>query len=669
MSETVSPALINALGGGGINNSLSALYLQNPRLAMAIRRQMEAAPMLAAGMSAEPIRSPWQGVNRLAQALMGGLQARDADQAATTAAEDYRRNLQAAVQGMMGGGAGGPAAAPAAPAAPAMPPAQMEGGAAPASAGNADFISAMTPHALAASRETGVDPRLILAQSALETNWGKSAPGNNYFGIKGPGQTLATNEVVNGQNTPTQASFRAYGNPAESFADYAAFLKSNPRYGAVLKAQGLDPQIDAMGASGYATDPQYGQKLRMIARGINVPTQEANTGLVSTDAAPASPSAAALAGQGAAPNARLSAYENEMKRITAYEALFPGNPLIKAIADQARMVADKRLQAGAWRAGTSSDGRPIMQNDFTGQVEYAPQLQLTPINRMGPNGLERVMVPNNQAANMSSLPDPGAGVQVMTPNGPKIVDQNIPNRVIGTPTLTLDQQVAANTQAGTQQGGTAPTPAQTMTDLATLQAGGKAAGEQAVTDFTTARKAAMAATRQNVQLNRALDAIDKFDPGMTANTKIWAGRLWSALGGNPGNMAEGELLKSIQSALQVGQTHGEGQISNMERQILADRLPVLMATPQGARKAIELAKRLNEMDVGYADIMARNAATNRGAPNPATVHTETMDYLKKLGVDVRGETEPFMNGGSRQSGATPSSSGLPRWNVEKGAWE
>ena len=61
------------------------------------------------------------------------------------------------------------------------------------------FIEQMMPHAMEASRRTGVDPRIILGQAAIESNYGKSAPGNNYFGIKSvgqqPGQVLATKEV------------------------------------------------------------------------------------------------------------------------------------------------------------------------------------------------------------------------------------------------------------------------------------------------------------------------------------------------------------------------------------------------------------------------------------------------------------------------------------------
>ena len=42
------------------------------------------------------------------------------------------------------------------------------------------FIASMMPHAQRVAAATGLDPRLVIAQSALETGWGQSAPGNNF---------------------------------------------------------------------------------------------------------------------------------------------------------------------------------------------------------------------------------------------------------------------------------------------------------------------------------------------------------------------------------------------------------------------------------------------------------------------------------------------------------
>lgn len=135
-----------------------------------------------------------------------------------------------------------------------------------------DFYSTYLPHAQEASQRTGIDPRLILAQAALESGWGQHAPGNNMFGIKSHGQaggnTLATTEYGPNGAYPTADSFRAYDNPGASFGGYADFMLANPRYKGMMGAQGLEAQAAALGKSGYATDPNYGANVLKIAQGF-----------------------------------------------------------------------------------------------------------------------------------------------------------------------------------------------------------------------------------------------------------------------------------------------------------------------------------------------------------------------------------------------------------------
>jgi len=132
-----------------------------------------------------------------------------------------------------------------------------------------EFYASYYPFAESVSERTGVDPRLVLAQAALETGYGRSAPGNNFFGIKSHGraggQDLMTTEVEGGETVRKRQSFRGYDDPSESFSDYADFLLENPRYRDVLQAESLPEQIEEMGRSGYATDPDYATKLSQIA--------------------------------------------------------------------------------------------------------------------------------------------------------------------------------------------------------------------------------------------------------------------------------------------------------------------------------------------------------------------------------------------------------------------
>lgn len=146
--------------------------------------------------------------------------------------------------------------------------------------GNATaFVSALAPYAQQAARKLGVSLRAVLAQAALETQWGKHMPAqhdgsssHNLFGMKagtswdGDRVNVPTLEFEDGVAVRRQAQFRAYGSPAESFADYARLVGDNPRYAGAL-GKGDDVLGFARGLvdGGYATDPSYASKVAAIA--------------------------------------------------------------------------------------------------------------------------------------------------------------------------------------------------------------------------------------------------------------------------------------------------------------------------------------------------------------------------------------------------------------------
>jgi len=147
-----------------------------------------------------------------------------------------------------------------------------------------DFLTQLWPCAEEAGRELGVDPRHLLAQAALETGWGKSLPcdakGNpsfNLFGIKagdswnGNSVSVRTLEFEGGIPVPRQAKFRAYDSVEESFRDYVALLRDNPRYADALNT-GSDVSAFAAGLQrgGYATDPAYAQKIAAITQNLPI---------------------------------------------------------------------------------------------------------------------------------------------------------------------------------------------------------------------------------------------------------------------------------------------------------------------------------------------------------------------------------------------------------------
>jgi flagellum-specific peptidoglycan hydrolase FlgJ len=105
------------------------------------------------------------------------------------------------------------------------------------------FVTSIAPTAKAVAEELGIDPRIVIAQAALETGWGTSVKGNNLFGIKSHGTEdglmVQTHEVVDGKRIKVRDSFRQYDNYDDSIADYGSFLQQNKRYKPMLQAATL----------------------------------------------------------------------------------------------------------------------------------------------------------------------------------------------------------------------------------------------------------------------------------------------------------------------------------------------------------------------------------------------------------------------------------------------
>jgi flagellar protein FlgJ len=161
-------------------------------------------------------------------------------------------------------------AASATPAASSAPPATAQTA--------SGFVDEVLPAIRTAAQSLGLNPLAMLAQAALETGWGKrmartadGSPSLNLFGIKaddswgGARATANTVEYSGGVATQRQAAFRAYGSIEESVNDFANLLKNSPRYVRAVAA-GPDAQayVDSIGRSGYATDPEYANKLNDI---------------------------------------------------------------------------------------------------------------------------------------------------------------------------------------------------------------------------------------------------------------------------------------------------------------------------------------------------------------------------------------------------------------------
>lgn len=141
-----------------------------------------------------------------------------------------------------------------------------------------EFVRRLYPLAERAAERIGVDPRMLLAQSALETGWGRrlitrpdGASTHNLFGIKaderwsGARANVNTTEYEDGVVRLEKAAFRSYNSFEDSFNDYVDFLEGNPRYREALNnTHDAESFARHLQEAGYATDPVYARKLTRV---------------------------------------------------------------------------------------------------------------------------------------------------------------------------------------------------------------------------------------------------------------------------------------------------------------------------------------------------------------------------------------------------------------------
>jgi flagellar protein FlgJ len=172
----------------------------------------------------------------------------------------------------------------------------------------AAFISDLWPSAQEAGQQLGVDPRNLIAQAALETNWGTRVPrdargrsSNNLFGMKAGSQwngasvAAGTQEYQQGIAVSTTSDFRSYDSRSQSFQDYVALLRNSPRYSAALNTgSNVRAFASALQRAGYATDPDYATKITAIAASVNSRSASLEQPLKSASALPINPNTGIL---------------------------------------------------------------------------------------------------------------------------------------------------------------------------------------------------------------------------------------------------------------------------------------------------------------------------------------------------------------------------------------
>ncbi len=143
------------------------------------------------------------------------------------------------------------------------------------SGGEQGFIDQHAPAAEDSREATGVPASVTLAQAILETGWGQGAlarEDHNMFGMKcfgSPGEhALGCRDYGTFECSPAggcfdvDATFRAYAGIADSYRDHGELLSGWSRYATAMEHKD-DPDRFAreIHKAGYATDPQYADKL------------------------------------------------------------------------------------------------------------------------------------------------------------------------------------------------------------------------------------------------------------------------------------------------------------------------------------------------------------------------------------------------------------------------
>ncbi|WP_350976611.1 flagellar assembly peptidoglycan hydrolase FlgJ [Shewanella sp. AC34-MNA-CIBAN-0136] len=144
------------------------------------------------------------------------------------------------------------------------------------------FISVLYPHAEKAAKSLGTSAEVLIAQSALETGWGQKVVrrndgtmSHNLFNIKadkrwqGDKTSVNTLEFEKGIAVQQKADFRMYDNLEQSFNDFVSFISQGDRYQDARKVASEPTQfIKALQKAGYATDPQYANKVINVMKSV-----------------------------------------------------------------------------------------------------------------------------------------------------------------------------------------------------------------------------------------------------------------------------------------------------------------------------------------------------------------------------------------------------------------
>ncbi|MBW8014150.1 N-acetylmuramidase [Lactobacillus helveticus] len=135
------------------------------------------------------------------------------------------------------------------------------------------FIKKIGPIAREVDKSYDLLPSITVAQACLESNYGQSNLSqkyNNLFGVKGTNPNtsavMMTKEYVKGKWITVKARFQIYDSYEASIRAHARLFQNgttwnHQQYKHVLASKDYKTQAKALVTDGYATDPDYADKL------------------------------------------------------------------------------------------------------------------------------------------------------------------------------------------------------------------------------------------------------------------------------------------------------------------------------------------------------------------------------------------------------------------------
>lgn len=183
--------------------------------------------------------------------------------------------------------------------------------------------------AAAAEKKYGVPAAVTLAQYKLESGNGAHIPAgsNNPFGIKAVGNqpfvTAMTPEFENGKWVRKPQNFRKFDSLADAFDAHAKLLATSPAYAKARATTNANDYADAL-TGVYATDPNYGAKLKSIMRLQNGGT------LGSVQIAQGAP-AAAIAAAGGNNSSSTTSSQTDVHTVNVYTQATDGPGVAAAL--------------------------------------------------------------------------------------------------------------------------------------------------------------------------------------------------------------------------------------------------------------------------------------------------------------------------------------------------